>query len=370
MSTQEGEVAAPEPAGPGSPARAVEPLRPDDPAQIHQYALVGRFPGRHVSDVFLAQSGAYVVVKLTPAAPGDPVLREPLDREVRNAKRVRSPRVARILGSGEWQGRSYVVQEFVDGPTLGELMLARGWQALEPADVARLATGLAEALVAVRAADVVHRDLTPANVIVHVDRGPMLVDFGISRATDDPRVTRQGYALGTPGYLSPEQLRGGYATAASDVFQWGLVIGLVLLGRHPVLGVMDDDGRLRPEWADALLAATPDPGLHGRLGRLVEQALAPVPDDRPSPAALLEGVEATALLRVEQPTTAIPLATPRLREARTLREAWQLSADARQQVADAIADRWWAFACLLAAAALAGGLLGLVLALLVAGLAA
>lgn len=364
MTTNEGSV---EPA----PVRSLEPLRVGDPAQIHQYVLVGRFPGRHASDVFLAQAGGSVVLKIAALTPGDdPGPREQVAREVRNSKRVRSPRVARMLDSGEWQGRAYVVQEFVDGPTLDELMDARGWSALEDGDVARLATGLAEALAALREADVVHRDLTPSNVVVHAARGPVLVDFGISRTSDDHRVTQVGYARGTPGYMSPEQLRGERATAASDVFQWGLVVGHVMLGRHPVVGVMDADRRLAPEWRDALAVPTPDPALRGRLGRLVERALDPDAARRPSPAVLVEGLQATTSLRVPAATTAIPLAPPRLREARTLREAWLHSAAARQVAADTIADRWWAFAALAGLALLAGWLVGSVLALLVAGLAA
>lgn len=357
------------------PRRQMDPLDADDPTRIHQYDLVGRMPGNHASDVFLAVTdGAYRVLKMASATTTvDAHASERFARELRNAKRVRSPRVAEIVDNGEWQGRPYLVQEFVNGPSVAELFAEAEGRPMDAGDTTRLATGIAEALVDLQRADVVHRDVTPTNVLVHPERGAVLVDFGISRAELDPGLTSVGVAVGTPGYMSPEQLRGERATNASDVFQWGLVVGQAMLGRHPVLGTLDEDGHLTDEWASALTGAVTDPTLHdlpSRLGRLVENALDRDPSMRPAAQALLADIDRTSLFRVATETLAVPYTPKGLRDARTLREAWAFTARTRSDAADLVADHWWAFAALLATAALLGWIVGGVLAILVAAVAA
>lgn len=371
------EVAASAAAAPGEPERqtagiAVDPLPDGDPRQIHQYALSGRIPGRHVSDVFVASSGpADLVLKMAPTAScDDPAAREQFARELRNAKRVRSQRVAKIIDSGEWNGRPYIVQELVTGPTLAEMLDDHRPGPLDTDDAARLATGLAEALARLHEADVVHRDLTLANVIVNPERGPVLVDFGISRTSDDPRITNHGFAMGTPGYMSPEQLRGERPSHASDVFQWGIVVGQAMLGRHPIVGVLDEEHRLTEDWQRAQLAARTDPSLHGRLGRLVEQALEREPSHRPSSAALSRDIHRTSLVQTAGETAAIRLPPPRLADARTPREAWRASAELRSMAASTVADRWWGFALAILAALLSGWLVGTLGGMIVAGVTA
>ena len=364
------------PALPGTPPRRqMDALEPRDPTRIHQYDLVGRMPGNHASDVFLAvDAGTYRVLKMAPATTTiDAHTAERFARELRNAKRVRSPRVAEIVDSGDWNGRPYLVQEFVNGPSVAELFADADGRPMDGGDTTRLATGIAEALVDLQRADVVHRDVTPSNVLVHPDRGAVLVDFGISRAELDPGLTSVGVAVGTPGYMSPEQLRGERATNASDVFQWGLVVGQALLGRHPVLGTLDEKGHLTDDWASALAGTDTDPALHeipSRLGRLVENALDRDPTMRPAAHALLADIDRTSLFPVATETLAVPYTPKGLRDARDLREAWAFTARARADVADLIADHWWAFAALLVAAALLGWIVGGVLAILVAAVAA
>lgn len=354
------------------PESGLDPLVTSDPFRLHQYTLVGRVPGQHASDVFLAAANdtAYVL-KMGPApVDTDDVAPDRFARELRNARRVRSPRVAQVVDSGEWHGRPYLVQEHVEGPTLAALLADRDGRALDDGDLTRLATGLAEALVDLDQAGVVHRDLTPNNVIVHPVRGAVLVDFGISRADHDPRHTRHGFAVGTPGYMSPEQTRGEPATRAGDVFQWGLVVGQAMLGRHPVVGVVDPGGGLTEDWIAALAAAVADDGLHGRLGRLVEQALAAEPAQRPSARDILRHVDRTSLLPAATAGLAIPYAPRGLRDARSVGEAWELTDDVRSQVAGAVAQTGWGFAVLLLVAAVLGWAAGWLAAIVVVGVAA
>lgn len=368
----------PAPTGSASPHaplhREMDPLADTDPTTIHQYELAGRVPGNHASDVYLVVSaGAYRVLKMAPSTTADSHSAERFARELRNAKRVRSPRVAEIVDSGEWQGRSYLVQEFINGPSVAELFSETDGRPMDAGDIARLATGIAEALIDLQRAEVVHRDVTPSNVLVHPDRGAVLVDFGISRAKLDPGLTSVGVAVGTPGYMSPEQLRGERATNASDVFQWGLVVGQALLGRHPVDGVLDPEGHLIDDWVGALAAAHIDDALlehPGRLGRLVQNALDPDRSMRPSARALLADIDRTSLLPLATETMSVPYSPKGLRDARNLREAWAFTAGLRTQTADLVAEHWWAFATLLALAVLLGWMVGGLLAVVVAGLAA
>ena len=368
-----------QPAAPSRPPvatalrRELGPLTDADPTRIHQYALVGRVPGSHVSDVYVViHDGTHRVLKMAPTTtPGDAHAAERFARELRNAKCVRSPRVAEIVDSGEWQGRPYLVQEFINGPSVAELFAEADGRPMDTGDTTRLATGIAEALVDLQRADVVHRDVTPSNVLVHPDRGPVLVDFGISRAELDPGLTSVGVAVGTPGYMSPEQLRGERATNASDVFQWGLVVGQALLGRHPVTGVLDDDGHLTDDWAASLAAAAPDYGLHerpGRLGRLVQNALDRDPGVRPAADALLADIDRTSLVPVATESLSIPYSPKGLRDARTPREAWEYTADVRARLSGLVADHWWGFAALMALAVLLGWVTGALLAVLAVGL--
>lgn len=353
-------------------ARPQQPLKASDPTRIHEYTLLGRIPGRHVSDVFIATAGGSdVVLKLAPQPADDDVAAtERFHRELRNAKRVRSNRVARILDSGTWEGRGYMVQELIDGPTLAQMLDERSGAPLAEDDAARLATGLAEALEKLHEADVVHRDLTRTNVIVHPERGPVVLDFGISRASDDPSVTQHGDAVGTPGHMSPEQVAGQRPTHASDVFQWGIVVGWAMLGRHPVTGVFEDAVHLTATWKEALLDPRPDPALEGRLGRLVEQALEERPEQRPAPTALANDIVRTSLIAAAGHATAtVRLPPPHLADARTPREAWRASAGARAEVAAHIADRWWAFMLVLLIAVLVGWLVGGAVAVVVAAVA-
>ena len=135
---------------------------------------------------------------------------------------------------------------------------------------------LAEAIEAVHAVGVLHRDIKPSNVVME-GRTPILIDFGLARVADDSRITMTGWLLGTPGYLAPEILHGDDATAASDVHAWAATVafagtGRAPFGRGPSVAIMD---RVRRGEHDLS-------GLDPDVRRLVEEALAPVSEDRPS----------------------------------------------------------------------------------------
>jgi eukaryotic-like serine/threonine-protein kinase len=134
--------------------------------------------------------------------------------------------------------------EYVPGPTLREHVQAEG--PIEGAMLTALAAGLAEALHAIHAAGVVHRDLKPGNVILGSD-GPKVLDFGIAQALDATKLTRTGGLVGSPGWIAPERYEGHDATAAADIFAWGG------LGQYAVESVVNSD--YAPLQAFVLLAA-------------------------------------------------------------------------------------------------------------------
>jgi serine/threonine protein kinase len=326
-------------------------LRPGDPAQIGPYTLLRRIPGHHVTDVFVVRGLKQQLLVLKLSGAGELADPERINREAANLGRVRSSRVAKVVDSGVWGERAYFVQEFIDGPTLADLLQNSGHQATSLPDAYRIARGLAEALHDVHRADVVHRDVKPSNIILNTSRGVVLVDFGIARTEQDARITRHGATLGTPRYMSPEQAGGGEVRDASDVFQWGLVVGEALLGSHPLLGI-DTDGLL------AVQRCTADPALDGNLGRLVRDALQPNPNHRPTLGQILAELDRTEVLPGPDATTVIPLPDRRLTDLRTLAEVQQYLAPRMDDALGTLADKLGVFVAAVVAAIVLGWLTG------------
>ncbi|HEY6296916.1 MAG TPA: serine/threonine-protein kinase, partial [Streptosporangiaceae bacterium] len=159
--------------------------------------------------------------------------RRRLAREVDTMRRVRSPFVAEVLDADLTGDFPYIVTRYVAGPTLDQMVRERG--RLSSQGLRRLAYGTAEALAAIHAAGVVHRDLKPGNVMLAEDR-PVVIDFGIAQAGDATRLTQTGLVMGTPGYLAPEVIEGRPSSPASDVHSWGATMAFAATGRTPYPG--------------------------------------------------------------------------------------------------------------------------------------
>ena len=172
-----------------------------------------------------------VAVKiLRPAVAGDPNARRRLAREVETMRRVRSPFVAEVLDTDVTCETPYIVTRYVPGRTLDEVVTQEG--PLSGSGLIRVAAGLADALAAIHAAGVVHRDLKPGNVML-MNGDPVVIDFGIAQALDSTRLTMTGMFMGTPGYLSPEVIEGQNSTSFSDVHAWGATVAFAATGRPP-----------------------------------------------------------------------------------------------------------------------------------------
>ena len=203
------------------------------PDKLGDYRLLDRIGEGGMGVVFLARDGGHRTVALKvlrSSVAGDPTARRRLAREVETMQRVRSPHVAEVIDADLDGDMPYIVTRFVPGRTLDDVVTEDG--PLHGQALASLAGGLAEALVAVHAAGVVHRDVKPGNVMLFQGT-PVVIDFGIAQGPDATRLTMTGMFMGTPGYLAPEVIEGRPSTEASDVHAWGATVTFAATGRPP-----------------------------------------------------------------------------------------------------------------------------------------
>ncbi|MCA2222436.1 serine/threonine-protein kinase [Nonomuraea aurantiaca] len=253
------------------------PLTPDDPASLGAYRLAGRLGKGGQGVVYLAHSrdGEAVAIKLL--STGDEETRARLARELDALESIASFCTARVLDASIDGPRPYVVSEFVEGLSLADRARERG--PLRGGELERLVVGTATALAAIHAAGIVHRDFKPANVLLGPD-GPRVVDFGIARA--EGAATLTSGLIGTPAYLSPEQIAGSPASPASDVFAWAATMVFAATGRSPF------GADTVPAVLHRVLHADPDLSeLPPRLRGLMASCLAKDPAHRPTARDLM-----------------------------------------------------------------------------------
>jgi serine/threonine protein kinase len=227
------------------------------------------------------EAGGPVAVKTLPAGAGKD-LRRRLRREADLLARVSHPRVAGFLGADVDAAVPWLAMTYISGPSLTEVTTP-----LSEVALTQLLSGLAEALTALHAGGLIHRDVKPGNIIMTFD-GPVLVDLGIATGADLTELTLAGTTVGTPGWMSPEQLTGSDIGPATDVWAWGAVGYYAATGRQPF-----GDGALAA-LAWRIQNAEPDwtlvsPGLRSRL----QAAMTKDAKRRPEPSELLRGEAGT-----------------------------------------------------------------------------
>jgi len=243
------------------------PLRETDPREVGAYRLLGRLGEGGQGVVFLADSpsGSRAAVKLLPPTT-DPQVRSRFLKEVAAAQRVARFCTAQILDAGIFERRPFIVTEYVDGPSLIEVVEQYGPRS--GAALERIAVATLTALGAVHAVGMVHRDFKPANVLLGPD-GPVVIDFGLATV---PGMTTTGMsgqvAIGTPAFMAPEQLAGERVTAAADMWSWGVTIAFAGTGRLPFKGESLTATAFAILHSDPAVGTLPEP-----LGSLVHRCL-------------------------------------------------------------------------------------------------
>ncbi|WP_435285036.1 protein kinase domain-containing protein [Streptomyces bacillaris] len=265
------------------------PLDQADPARIGPYRLLARLGEGGMGTVYLAEGGGGERVALKSIRYGfteDPDFRVRFAREIEAASLVRAGSIARVVAAeprADGQ-RPWVATEFIPGLPLQRLVATQG--PLPAASAGALAAGLARALEAVHAAGLVHRDVKPSNILLTVE-GPRLIDFGVAKLVDASTgggLTRTGASVGSPGYMSPEQVLGRTLTPAGDVFGLGGVLVFATTGRLP-FPVPDSTNQHALMYAVVQDAPSLD-GVPDELRPLVAECLAKDPADRPDAPAL------------------------------------------------------------------------------------
>ncbi|WP_435241670.1 serine/threonine-protein kinase [Streptomyces cucumeris] len=306
---------------------AVEPLTEADPRKIGPYRLLAVLGHGGMGRVFLgtAADGRLVAVKLIRAALADDARHQGrFRREVAAARRVRGAHTAPVLDADLDAPTPWLASPFVSGPSLQQVIDggvagdATGGVTADDATVGvaaagtlpeeaalRLAAGLTAALDEIHGAGLVHRDLKPDNILLTDDitttgipligqdgvlvndEGVRVVDFGIALATDDApgstRLTRTGWVVGSPPYMSPEQVEGATITPASDIFSLGSVLVMACTGVSPFAGTSLQQVLHSVLYSEPDLSALPD-----RIRGVAAACLAKDPAERPGLSRLRE----------------------------------------------------------------------------------
>jgi predicted Ser/Thr protein kinase len=260
------------------------PLEPGDPASLGHYEVVGRLGAGGQGAVYLGRTpgNEYVAIKLLHAQMArDPSARARFTREVAAAQKVAPFCTSRVYEADVHGDQPYIVSEFIDGPSLHDVVAMNGPRG--PVELERLAIGTVTALAAIHEAGIVHRDFKPNNVLLAAD-GPRVVDFGIARTinSQESAVTATGMVVGTPGYLAPEQLTGAPLQPAVDIFAWGATMVFAATGQSPF------EADTLPVIINRILNDEPDlSALRGPLRDVVGRCLSKDPALRPPAHQLL-----------------------------------------------------------------------------------
>nr|WP_235498415.1 protein kinase [Frankia sp. R43] len=273
-----------EPGRPESaPGTVFSPLAPQDPRVVGGYLIRARIGEGGMGAVFLSYTpgGRPVALKVArPEFAADPEFRRRFRTEVAIAQRVQGLYTAPVIDADPEAPQPWLATAYVAAPSLAVTVGRQG--ALPVETVLVLIAGVAEALQSIHAAEIIHRDLKPGNVILAAD-GPRVIDFGISRATESSSgaITQTGVRVGTPAFMSPEQVQGAALGPAVDIFALGSTAYYAVTGELPFgadAAVFNRIEKHPPAWDRC-----PD-----QIRGLLEACVDKDPARRPTPAVLID----------------------------------------------------------------------------------
>lgn len=287
--------------------------------QIGRYLIKAELKRGGMSTVFLAHDPLFerdVAIKLMPQEMLDkPTLRTRFEREAKIIASLEHPAIVTVYDFGEKNGQPYLVLRFMTGGSLEDL-LRLGPLTLE--ETAHLVKRLASALDEVHNKGIVHRDLKPSNILFDHRHDPFISDFGIVRVNiGNARLTSTGDAIGTPAYMSPEQIRGDrLLDGRSDVYALGVLLFEMLAGKHPFETLTPMGVAVKHITAPVPPILEIKPDLPTGIESILAQAMAKTPEARYQTATemaeaierllaepTLVGAEVAAVSRSESPAT-------------------------------------------------------------------
>ncbi|MFC4467353.1 serine/threonine-protein kinase [Streptomyces xiangluensis] len=284
-------------------------LRREDPRVVGSFKIHRRLGAGGMGVVYLGSDrrGQRVALKvIRPDLAEDQEFRSRFAREVSAARRIRGGCTARLVAADLEADRPWFATQYVPGPSLHDKVAEEG--PLTAAEIAAVGAALSEGLVAVHEAGVVHRDLKPSNILLS-PKGPRIIDFGIAWATGASTLTHVGTAVGSPGFLAPEQVRGATVTPATDVFALGATLAYAATTDSPFGHGSSEVMLYRVVHEEAQLKGVPD-----ALAPLVRACLAKDPEERPSTLQLSLRLKEIAAREAQGLSAARPPA-PRRSEA-------------------------------------------------------
>ncbi|WP_370351255.1 protein kinase [Catenulispora sp. EB89] len=279
-----------------------------DPIRVGPYELLGILGSGGMGRVYLGSDadGGLVAVKVIHSdLAREPEFRRRFGREIEALRAVSGPGtagIAAILDADADAARPWLATEHVAGPSLHHVVAESG--VLDTAAVRTLGAALARTLAAIHAAQLVHRDIKPTNLLLP-EEGPKLIDFGIARDLQASTITRTGLAVGTPQFMAPEQLDSGHKTGtAADVFALAGLLVFAVSGRGPF-----GDGT-PAQLLYAVVHSDPDLGrVPAELRPLLSKCLNKDPDKRPTAARVAEELERPP--GALDPNATVPVDDPR-----------------------------------------------------------
>jgi eukaryotic-like serine/threonine-protein kinase len=260
--------------------------------------LIGRGTMADIFEAHDTMGGTAVALKIMHARlTGDSVARARFASEAKAQAMVRHPNVAALYESGiSPAGYPYLILELLGGKSLARVLHDEG--RLDPGRSARIIWQALQGLAATHALGILHRDIKPSNFVLEPAAGGVtrvvLIDFGFAALEGSPRLTREGFVVGSLSYLAPERLLGQSVDARSDLYGLGVVFYELVVGARPFVG--DDDVVMDGHLERAPLApsqAAPDAGISAGLDGVILRALAKDPAARPASAqAMAREIEA------------------------------------------------------------------------------